>query len=125
MTGDDTQLVRSGVEGGIATITLDSVPNRNALSARLISQLLDALDAAIADVDVHAIVLTGAYFKVAEDGQFRGGALAAVNDVRGVQRGLTLGVFNYARELRGLQLGLINVSDNDGRRRVYPIIGVR
>jgi hypothetical protein len=75
--------------------------------------------------DVHAMVLTGAYFKVDSAGSFRGGALAAVNNIRGQQRGLVLGLFNYARELHGTQIGLINVSDNDGSRRVLPIISVR
>ena len=75
--------------------------------------------------DVHALVLTGAYFKVDSSGLFRGGAVAALNNVRGQQRGLTLGLFNYARELHGAQIGLINVSDNDGRRRVLPVISVR
>jgi hypothetical protein len=75
--------------------------------------------------NVHAIVLTGAYFKVERDGVFKGGALAAVNNVRGEQHGLTLGLFNYARDLHGAQVGLLNVSDNGGSRRVLPIISVR
>ena len=79
-------------------------------------------------VNVHAIVLTGAYFKVAGDGQdgrFDGGSLSAVNNIQGAQHGLTIGLFNYARELHGTQLGLINVSDNGGVRRIFPVISVR
>lgn len=75
--------------------------------------------------DVHAIVLTGGYFKVDERGRFDGGALASVNDIRGAQHGLTIGLFNYARELHGAQLGLINISDNGGSRRVLPLLSVR
>jgi hypothetical protein len=76
-------------------------------------------------VDVHAIVLTAGYFKVDEHGRFDGGALASVNNIRGAQHGLTIGLFNYARELHGVQVGLINISDNDGSRRVLPLLSVR
>ena len=40
-------LVRSDTTRGVATLTLDSPDNRNALSSRLISELLDALHAAL------------------------------------------------------------------------------
>lgn len=73
----------------------------------------------------HAIVLTGAYFEIEEGGRFDGGALGAFTNVKGAQHGLTIGLFNYARELHGAQLGLINVSDNDGNRRVLPLLSVR
>jgi hypothetical protein len=45
--------------------------------------------------------------------------------VQGRQHGLTIGVFNYARHLDGVQIGLINVSDNDGVRRILPVLSVR
>jgi autotransporter translocation and assembly factor TamB len=72
-----------------------------------------------------AIVLTGGYFKIEEDGRFDGGAVAAITNVRGVQHGLTIGLFNYTRELHGAQVGLINVSDNDDHRRVLPLLSIR
>jgi hypothetical protein len=75
--------------------------------------------------DIHAISLSGIYFKTDDGGTFRGGSLATINNVRGYQHGLTLGVFNYAHTLNGVQIGLINVSDNGGHRRVLPIISVR
>ncbi|MER5551043.1 enoyl-CoA hydratase family protein [Streptomyces sp. NPDC002793] len=43
---------------GIATLTLDSPANRNALSARLVGELAEALDACAADASVRAVVLT-------------------------------------------------------------------
>jgi hypothetical protein len=76
-------------------------------------------------VDVKAIVIAGAYFKVDEKGRFDGGSLSAVNNVSGAQHGLTIGLWNYARELHGAQFGLINISDNDGKRRVFPLLSVR
>ncbi|WP_433209919.1 enoyl-CoA hydratase-related protein [Dactylosporangium sp. CS-047395] len=51
-------LVRSETARGVATLTLDSPPNRNALSTALIEELLAALAAADADDAVRAIVLT-------------------------------------------------------------------
>ena len=75
--------------------------------------------------DVHAIVIAGAFFKVESRGRFDGGSLSLVNNIRGEQHGLTIGLFNYARELHGAQIGLINISDNSGSRRVLPIISVR
>jgi hypothetical protein len=76
-------------------------------------------------MNVKGIVVAGAYFKIAEKGRFDGGSLSAVNYVRGAQHGLTIGLWNYARELHGGQLGLINISDNDGKRRVFPLLSVR
>lgn len=83
--------------------------------------------------DVHAIVLTAGYFKVVHDdgsenernGYFKGAALATLSNIQGEQHGLVLGLFNYARELHGAQVGLINVSDNGGHRRVLPLLSVR
>jgi methylglutaconyl-CoA hydratase len=54
------ELVRSAADGQIATITLDSPANRNALSGALLTQLHAALAASIADADIRVLVLTGA-----------------------------------------------------------------
>ncbi|MDG6102095.1 enoyl-CoA hydratase/isomerase family protein [Dactylosporangium aurantiacum] len=51
-------LVRSQTAQGVATVTLDSPTNRNALSTALIEELLAALAAADADVSVRVVVLT-------------------------------------------------------------------
>jgi methylglutaconyl-CoA hydratase len=51
--------VRGESEAGIARITLDSPHNRNAMSVALLTQLLDALDAALADPAVRVVVLSG------------------------------------------------------------------
>ena len=55
-----TELVHLDVERGIATITLDSQGNRNALSAQLRQELAGHLDAAFDDDAVRVIVLTHA-----------------------------------------------------------------
>jgi methylglutaconyl-CoA hydratase len=53
-------LVRLDIADGVATITLDSPANRNALSRRLLAELEAALDTAIADDSVRVLILTGA-----------------------------------------------------------------
>jgi enoyl-CoA hydratase len=52
------ELVHYDVERAIATITLDSPVNRNALSAQLVGELTAHLEAAAADGAVRAVVLT-------------------------------------------------------------------
>jgi methylglutaconyl-CoA hydratase len=58
------ELVHLAVQSGIATITLDSPANRNALSARLRAELLDALEHSVGDDSVRVVVLdhTGTVF---------------------------------------------------------------
>lgn len=53
-------LVRCGCAEQVATITLDSPANRNALSSGLLTELHEALTGALADPAVRVIVLTGA-----------------------------------------------------------------
>ncbi|MGH4011562.1 MAG: enoyl-CoA hydratase-related protein [Pseudonocardiaceae bacterium] len=58
------ELVHLAVQSGIATITLDSPANRNALSAQLRAELLDALERSVSDDCVRVVVLdhTGPVF---------------------------------------------------------------
>jgi hypothetical protein len=49
-------------------------------------------------------------------------AVSSYNDVRGTHRGLSIGIYNYARTLRGVQIGLVNyVRDNPDGLRLLPI----
>lgn len=52
------ELVRFDVDAGIATITLDSPDNRNAISTALVEQLIAHLGSARQDTAVRAVVLT-------------------------------------------------------------------
>ena len=72
--------VRYEVGDGIATLTLDSPHNRNALSSRLVAELLGGLDDAAADPAVRAIVLahTGNTFCAGADLSEAGDADPAV-----------------------------------------------
>lgn len=62
-------LIVTSRERGIATLTLDSPANRNALSARLVAELRDSLTACAADDTVRAVVLahTGSTFCAGAD----------------------------------------------------------
>lgn len=54
-----SELIHYVVERGVATVTLDSPENRNALSRRLVAELRSALERAMAEPAVRAVVLTG------------------------------------------------------------------
>ncbi len=55
-----TELVHHEVADGVATITLDSPHNRNALSEALVTQLLDALDRAEGDDAARVVLIRSA-----------------------------------------------------------------
>ena len=74
-----TELVHLEVASGVATITLDSPSNRNALSAQLRQELAAHLDAALSDDAVRVVVLshTGTVFCAGMDlKEASGGAVA-------------------------------------------------
>ncbi len=57
---------------------------------------------------------------------FKGIAISAYNNIRGEQKGLSIGVFNYADHQKGFQLGLLNyVKDNPKGLRLLPIFNTR
>jgi enoyl-CoA hydratase len=89
MRTDDDRLVRYEVADGIAAITLDSPANRNALSGRLVSELLESLRQAESDGDVRVVVLghTGGTFCAGAD---LGEASAGVADDPATARGKQL-----------------------------------
>jgi methylglutaconyl-CoA hydratase len=64
--GDADSLVRCTINGGVATITLDSPANRNALSRRLLAELHAALEAAAA-ARVIVVTHTGPTFCAGAD----------------------------------------------------------
>lgn len=85
----DAQAVRLDVSDAVATVTLDSPGNRNALSVQLRTELLEALEQALVDDAVRIVVLThsgpvfcaGADLKAARSGHAAAGpGLPAVLD---------------------------------------------
>jgi len=66
------------VHDGVATLALDDPDTRNALSDELLTELVDALDAARVDDDVRCLVLTSTHETVFSSGGNLGGFAANV-----------------------------------------------
>jgi hypothetical protein len=47
--------------------------------------------------------------------------VSAFNNIRGTQQGLAIGIFNYARSLDGVQVGLLNYAGNKSHARLLPV----
>jgi hypothetical protein len=72
---------------------------------------------------LHGLMVGGYTVRVVERGSLRGVGVSAFNDIRGIQRGLTLGLVNHAWTLHGMQVGIINIAKNNPKgRRVLPIV---
>lgn len=79
---------------------------------------------AAGSTNMTGLSVAGGYMRI-EDGTLRGVSIAGYNDIRGHQRGLTIGLFNYARHLHGVQLGLINVArNNPPAATVLPVVNL-
>lgn len=63
---------------------------------------------------VAGITVAPAYFRITNEGStdteptMTGVSISAFNHIQGVQKGLTIGIFNYAHKVKGLQIGLLN-----------------
>ncbi|MDP2956784.1 MAG: hypothetical protein Q8N53_10205 [Longimicrobiales bacterium] len=72
--------------------------------------------------DVRGLLVAPAYFKIEDGGTLRGVSVSAFNNVRGSQRGLTIGLLNIADELHGLQVGVLNIARNKKSFSVLPLL---
>lgn len=74
--------------------------------------------------DFQGINITGLYSRIG--GDFMGFSVSALNHIGGQQNGITFGLFNIAKSLKGVQIGLINyVKDNPKWARILPLINAR
>ena len=81
-----------------------------------------AVAAGVGSENVHGVVIAPIYFKIANGGRMRGLNISAYNDIRGTQQGLVIGLFNSARTLDGLQIGILNYAGNKSRgTRILPL----
>lgn len=78
---------------------------------------------------VTGITVAPAYFRITNEGNndtepaMMGVSISAFNHIQGVQKGLTIGIFNYAHKVRGLQIGLLNYNrSNPKGLRWLPIL---
>jgi len=52
-------------------------------------------------------------------------SVSAFNQIRRVQTGISIGLVNYARELHGVQVGLLNIARNNASPfRVLPLLNL-
>jgi hypothetical protein len=81
-----------------------------------------AIASAVGAKETSALVIAPFYFKIVDGGRANGVNVSAYNQVRGTQQGLAIGIFNYARTLDGVQIGLLNYAGNKSRgSRLLPI----
>lgn len=78
---------------------------------------------------VTGITVAPAYFRITNEGNsditpsMTGVSISAFNHIQGVQKGLTIGIFNYAHKVKGLQIGLLNYNrSNPKGLRWLPIL---
>lgn len=114
-----TELVHLDVADGVATITLDSEHNRNALSRQLVTELGERLAAAGADDAARVIVLrsahrvfcSGADLSEAAEGGMEQGALALVALQRAIATSPKPVVVVLAGPVRAGGLGIVGAAD--------------
>jgi methylglutaconyl-CoA hydratase len=115
-----TELVHLEIDAGVATVTLDSPRNRNALSAQLRTELRAHLDTAIASDEARVVVLThtGTVFCAGMDLKESRGASAdnqGVNDfpdtLRAIWNSPTPIIARLAGPARAGGVGLVSACD--------------
>ncbi|WP_265446619.1 enoyl-CoA hydratase family protein [Flexivirga meconopsidis] len=114
-----TELVHLQVGDGVATITLDSPHNRNALSSQLVTELVAAFGQADADESVRAIVLaaagpvfcSGADLSEASAGGMTTGARGLIDLQRMILAADTPVVVRLQGPVRAGGLGIVGAAD--------------
>jgi enoyl-CoA hydratase/methylglutaconyl-CoA hydratase len=114
-----TELVHYEVGGGVATITLDSPDNRNALSRQLVGELVERLERSAAESTARMVVLrsadrvfcSGADLSEAATGSMEEGARAIVDLQRRILTHPKPVITRLAGPVRAGGLGIVAASD--------------
>ena len=70
-------------------------------------------------------VIAPVYARIRDGGHLTGASVSLFNHVQGDQRGVTIGLFNVARSLHGVQLGALNYAGNNPLLlRLLPLINL-
>lgn len=112
--------------GGLAAVGTESIYGLSVTIGQLQTEN-EIWGLGISGYKTETFDFTGANFTLAwtEIQNLRGFSFAVYNRIYGEQDGLTIGIVNYAEELNGIQLGLINIAgNNSGIFKVLPIINV-
>jgi enoyl-CoA hydratase/methylglutaconyl-CoA hydratase len=116
---ESAELVHYAVVNGVATLTLDSPHNRNALSRQLMSELLERLERAAADDDAKVVLLTssgrvfcsGADLSEAASGAAEDGPRAIVGLQRAIVAHPKPVVVQLAGPVRAGGIGIVAAAD--------------
>ena len=81
-------------------------------------------------MDIRGVTLTLGTILVQDDrggskALFSGFGFSAFNYIRGTQRGVTIGIVNYAYNLKGIQIGLVNIVRDGPGPTFLPLINAR
>lgn len=114
-----SEIVHLTVADGVATITLDSERNRNALSRQLVTELTEHLSAAEADQAVRAVLIrsagrvfcSGADLSEASEGGMETGAKALIDLQRQIATASTPVVVEIGGPVRAGGLGIVGAAD--------------
>ncbi len=71
---------------------------------------------------LRGVVVAPLWLEVTPEGHFTGFSVSAVNRIRGEPRGLVIGVVNYAEQLHGVQIGLLNWAGNNSTFKLLPLV---
>src|SRR5690349_21682620 len=116
---ESAELVHYAVADGVATITLDSPHNRNALSRQLMTELLERLERGAADADAKVVLLTssgrvfcsGADLSEAASGAAEDGPRAIVGLQRAIVAHPKPVVVQLAGPVRAGGIGIVAAAD--------------
>jgi hypothetical protein len=73
--------------------------------------------------EITGITVAIGMIRIEETGSHTGFATSAFNYIRGKQTGLSIAIFNFAYQLKGIQIGVLNyVRDNPKYLRYLPLI---
>ncbi len=78
---------------------------------------------AVGGVQLQGIQVATAWIKVENEGNLKGFCASAFNQIKGTQTGISLGIFNFAYKLNGIQFGVLNyVRDNPPLMKILPLL---
>ena len=75
--------------------------------------------------EIKGVALAAGFIRIADHGYFKGLSAGAFSYIKGRQNGLSIAIVNYAEELNGVQLGLINIAKNNPDFfRILPVMNL-
>ena len=119
--GDLTGLVIGGLGAGFGgTLRGVGIGGLGVGGARIRGVAIGGLG--VGGQDIKGGMVTLGMFRVEREGRFQGVGIAGYSQIKGRQDGLTIGLVNFAHDLRGVQIGVINIArSNPKATRVLPL----